>query len=133
MKMFEVIAKCGHVGKNKYILKSFAVKAEDGKQAAKLVRGLPRVKHHHKDAIKSVEEVCYERYLAIKVQNDSDPYFKCKNVQEQRHYEMGEIYYESQSNFFDNEEIKKPVYFKKTLIRNTKKYFKNYDYSRYAI
>lgn len=54
MNMYKVIAKCGHVGKGKYIQIAFAVKANDGKEAAKIVRKFPRVKHDKKDAIINV-------------------------------------------------------------------------------
>lgn len=37
-KYYEVIAKCGHVGKKHYVPVKFAVIAEDGKEAAKMVR-----------------------------------------------------------------------------------------------
>ena len=51
---YEVLAKCGHVGKKHYVPVKFAVIAEDGKEAAKMVRYFPRVKHNHKDAILNV-------------------------------------------------------------------------------
>ena len=60
---FEVIAKCGHVGRNKYIPIKFAVEAESGKDAAAMVRRFPRVKHNHKDAILDCKEIFYEEYL----------------------------------------------------------------------
>ena len=37
-KYYKVYAKCGHVGRNSYILKWFYVKAESGSEAAKKVR-----------------------------------------------------------------------------------------------
>ena len=51
MGMYEVCAKCGHVGRYNYVDKIFAVKASSGKEAAAKVRNFPRVKHDHKDAI----------------------------------------------------------------------------------
>ena len=51
MKLFEVEAKCGHVGRKYFTLKVFPVKANSRKEAAAIVRNIPRVKHHHKDAI----------------------------------------------------------------------------------
>ena len=79
-----VTAKCGHVGKNFYLLKSFAIEAEDGKEAAAKVRFLPRVKHHHKDAIKSVTKIDEQSYLDLIEFNANDPYFKCVNIYEQK-------------------------------------------------
>ena len=85
MKTFyEVIAKCGHVGRNKYIPIKFAVEAESGKDAAAMVRHFPRVKHNHKDAILSVTKIDYTRYLEIEKINENNPYLKCKSKYEQK-------------------------------------------------
>ena len=85
MKTFyEVIAKCGHVGRNKYIPIKFTVEAESGKDAAAMVRRFPRVKHDHKDAILSVAKIDSTRYLEINAINDNNPYLKCKSKYEQR-------------------------------------------------
>lgn len=81
---FEVIAKCGHVGRNKYIPIKFAVEAESGKDAAAMVRRFPRVKHDHKYAILSVAKIDYARYMEINAINDNNPYLKCKSKYEQR-------------------------------------------------
>ena len=82
-KYFMVIAKCGHVGKKHYVPIKFAVIAKDGKEAAKMVRQFPRVKHDHKDAILNVNKIDYERYLEIVEMNNNDPYLKCHSRQEQ--------------------------------------------------
>ena len=83
MRYYEVIAKCGHVGKGKYVLITFACVAENGKEAAAKARACARVKHHHKDAIRNVREVLFEEYIKLKAENDADPYLHCKNRQEQ--------------------------------------------------
>ena len=80
---FMVIAKCGHVGKKKYIPIKFAVMAESGKEAAKKVRQFSRVKHNHKDAILDVRCVTLEEFLEINEINNNDPYLKCHSRQEQ--------------------------------------------------
>ncbi len=80
----EVVAKCGHVGRGKYIIKNFYIKAETRKEAAKTVRWLPRVKHHQKDAIQSVREVSYEEFESGKDRMKRDPYFSVKNSTDQR-------------------------------------------------
>ena len=80
---YEVIAKCGHVGRKNYIPVKFAVVAESGKEAAKKVRQFPRVKHNHKDAILDVRCITLEEFLEIKESNDNDPYLKCHSRQEQ--------------------------------------------------
>ena len=85
-KYFKVQAKCGHVGRNHYILKCFYVKALTGEEAAKVVRDKPRVKHDQKDAIREVKEINFEDYLAGIKANSEDKYFKCSNKQEQEYY-----------------------------------------------
>lgn len=83
-KYYEVVAKCGHVGKKYYVLIKFAVIAEDGREAAKMVRRFPRVKHNHKDAILSVSKIDYERYLEVVEMNQNDLYLKCHSRREQK-------------------------------------------------
>ena len=78
MKYYEVEAKCGHVGRKNYVLKNFPVMAENGRKAAEKTRGRPRVKHHHKDAIRKVTEIDETRYLELMNINRADPYFQCK-------------------------------------------------------
>ena len=82
-QFFKVIAKCGHVGKKKYYLGNFYEMAESGKNAAKIVRGRGRVKHDKKDAILSVKRISFEEYQEGLVQKKKDPYFNCKNIQDQ--------------------------------------------------
>jgi hypothetical protein len=81
---YKVVAKCGHVGKKHYIPVQFAICAESGKEAARIVRGFPRVKHDHKDAILLVEKIDSEQFLAIKRISDNDPYLHCRSRREQR-------------------------------------------------
>lgn len=83
MRYYEVIAKCGHVGKGKCVLITFACAAENGKEAAAKARTYARVKHHHKDAIRNVREILFEEYIKLRAENDADPYLHCKNRQEQ--------------------------------------------------
>lgn len=84
MKFWKVEAKCGHTGKTKFLVKSFYVKAETGKDAAYKVRWMPRVKHHHKDAIKSVTEITKDEYLMGLKSHEADMYFHVCNKQEQQ-------------------------------------------------
>ena len=83
-RYFKVEAKCGHVGRGKCIWITFATTADNGKEAARKVRDFKRVKHDHKDAIKSVKEIDFEEFMEIMSKNSIDPYLHCKNVQEQR-------------------------------------------------
>lgn len=84
MKYYLVDAQFGHVGRNKYVVKTVAVIAENGKEAAYKVRWMPRAKHDRKDAILKVQEVDYEKYLNVKKNNLNDLYFQVKSKQEQR-------------------------------------------------
>ena len=83
-KMYEVNAKCGHVGRGKYVNISFPVVASDGKSAAKIVRFMGRVKHDWKDAINYVREITAEEYASLVAINQEDMYLQCRNVQMQR-------------------------------------------------
>ena len=82
-KYFAVTTKCGHVRRNKYIEVTFAIAAEDGKQAAEIGRNMPRVKHDDPMAIINVVKLSYEEYLELLAINSNNPYLQCKNKQEQ--------------------------------------------------
>lgn len=133
MKMFKVTAKCGHVGRNHYVVKNFPVQASNGREAAKIARDLPRVKHHHKDAIINVEETTLSEYYLLIQQNCNDPYFRCHNVQDQRCYE--EVVFSEDIKVEPVfEDRKKIVYYGKEVLRNPKRFMRNVYYTeRYAI
>ena len=76
---FEVQAKCGHVGMNKYVLKNFYIKTDSAKKAAYIIRNVPRVKHDHKDAIRNVREITYEEYVEGSKRMEADDYFRIHN------------------------------------------------------
>ena len=116
MKYYEVEAKCGHVGRNNYIIKKFYVCANDGKDAALKVRYSPRVKHHHKDAIKSVTEIDYDSYIFGLNARKNDPYFLVHNSLEQRiacKFDKNEIIRENQETTY-----KKPTHAKRRIIND---------------
>ena len=103
---YKVLAKCGHVGRNNYIIKCFYVKANDGEEAAKIVRQKPRVKHHHKDAIRDVIAIELEEYLTGLKIMEADMYLKVQNSSDQRLYncvKQEDIYPEE-----DKKKYKKP-------------------------
>lgn len=138
MDMFEVRAKCGHVGKSYFIEKSFAIEANSAKEAAAIVRCIPRVKHHHSDAIRYVEKIDEARFKEIKQINSGDPYFQCRNVQEQKAKCSLELFSENEDDdyFISNEAFKEysPKYYGKKKLRNPKKYLNNYLYEeRFAV
>lgn len=83
IKYYKVVCKCGHVGRKHYIPVQFAVKAEDGREAAKKARNFPRVKHQHKNAILDVVKLDYEEYLELLELNRNDNYLNCHSKQEQ--------------------------------------------------
>jgi len=85
-RFYIVSAKCGHVGRGKFVEKNLTIIASSRKEAAIKGRNCPRVKHHWKDAIIDVVEVTVEEYWKFRVANYSDPYFSVKNIQEQRQY-----------------------------------------------
>lgn len=84
MKFYKVEAKCGHVGKDYYFPGELYITAENGREAAKVARRMPRVKHNHKDAILSVSEIDADSYVRGKGSIMDNPYWFCKNIQEQR-------------------------------------------------
>ena len=136
MNTYKVVAKCGHVGKGHYVDKVFAVKAETAKEAAERARAFPRVKHHHKDAIRSVEKISMQEYLEIIEINDADPFFFCKNIQEQRAFCNDIIMDEPENISLERDMSRKQVFVGKMLLRNPKKYMtvnQIYKRERYAI
>ena len=83
-KYYKVVCMCGHVGRKKYVPIAFAVEAVDGKEAAKLARKIPRVKHDRKDAIIQCVEISKAQYKELRKINNEDPYLNCSNIQSQR-------------------------------------------------
>lgn len=83
MNYYLVTTKCGHVGKNHYIEITFPVIAETGRDAAKIARQFPRVKHHHWDAIKNCQKVSKILYDKQVIANRNDPYLKIRTKREQ--------------------------------------------------
>ena len=84
MAYFEVVAKCGHVGRHRYYRGVFFVKAEDGKAAAAKVRVFPRVKEEHKDAILECNKIEEAEFLAGLEKFGNEIYFKIKTKKEQK-------------------------------------------------
>lgn len=117
---YEVIAKCGHVGRNNYILNMFPVRAKSKKEAAKRARNFPRVKHDQKDAIKSVREISYEEYLELMEQYQLDAYNFAHSRQEQSLNCGYELYERVEKESIDDE----VVYTKVDSIKRRKKLYK---------
>ena len=129
MYMYEVCAKCGHVGRDYYVDKIFVVRAANAKEAARIVRNFPRVKHHHKDAIRYVRMIDEARYWEVRRMNNADPYFLCHSIQEQRRTCEITPICEHNKDVEEPEEIaKKRFYDGKKAIKNPKRYYKNNYY-----
>lgn len=82
-KYFEVIAKGGHVGRDKYYECHFPVCAPNKEIASLYSKNLPRIKKDHKDAILEIIEVTKEEFLSICQKFDINPYFHCNSKHEQ--------------------------------------------------
>ena len=128
MKCYEVVCKCGHVGRQHYIPIAFPVSANSKKEAAVIARNIPRVKHHHKDAILEVNEITYEEYEILVERNKNDEYLQCHNIQEQNQLNLSERlledpHYQTEA-LIAIVENKIKVY-KKQKVKNPKKFFKN--------
>lgn len=82
-----VTALCGHVGRNWGIVKCFPIKAESRKEAARICRGIPRVKHDNRHAILEARKVSKEEYLEQLEKNRADPYFTAKTRRD--HFLLG--------------------------------------------
>ena len=122
---YAVKCKCGHVGRNCYLLITYGVIAESAKEAAEKARLIPRCKHHHKDCIREVTKISYEEFLKINEVNSGDPYLKCSSIQEQREIDLSDrIYQEDKEEEDTNESIIHEVYSGKTKIRNPKKFIR---------
>ncbi len=131
-KYFEVVAKCGHVGKNQYYEGHFFLLAESESRAAHSVKGMPRVKRDHEDAILCVNEITYEEYASGREEMSSNPYFNCRSKHEQnavmdriidgiRPETERQIAYRESHGYSDRKEKPKS---KKNGIRNPYKYAK---------
>ena len=84
MKFYEVIAKCGHVGREYYYEGHFFVRAQSKQEAATVVKKAPRVKKDHEDVILDVFEVDKPTYLQGLEDFKNNPYFNCNSKWEQK-------------------------------------------------
>lgn len=82
LNYFIVVCKVGHVGKNWYTTIAYPIYAKDGKEASKIARNLPRVKHDLKDAVISCTKVSKEDFEAQKIENLKNPFLHCINRQQ---------------------------------------------------
>lgn len=126
-RYYEVVAKCGHVGKRYYYRGVFYVNAENGEEAARVVRYFPRVKHDHPDAILKVTKVTEAEYLAGKERVADEVYFRCESMQEQ-----GMYWEEISTNIYPEERYNEDEEERKPRVRRRQKdkpfNWRNYDW-----
>lgn len=126
---YAVTCKCGHVRIGNYIPITFGVIAENGREAARIARDIPRVKHHQKDCIISCRRISKEEFDEILQKNDEDPYLLCHSRQEQKQYDLSDrivaIKHEDKKHH-KTEKTKNVVCLGKNIIRKPKSYIRNY-------
>ena len=124
-----VAAKGGHVGYNRYIPLTFAVKAPSAKEAAARVKYFPRIKRRGRNSILSVTPIDFKRALEITQANLNDPYFNCHCIQDQRAYVPDIETRVIEENFKPKHDAwskDKEFYAGKTKIRKNPKLFRRY-------
>jgi hypothetical protein len=68
---------------SRYYAGSFYEAADNGKEAARIVRNRPRVKHDQKDAILELSEISHADYDLGTLETRANPYFHATNAYEQ--------------------------------------------------
>lgn len=76
MQYFIVRAKCGHVGRRKYIPIDFPIRARNIWSAESIARQKPGVKHNRIDAIISVRKSNYIEYMIYEKLLKKDIYWR---------------------------------------------------------
>ncbi len=143
MRFYEVVAKCGHVGRQNYYEGHIFVRAVDKKHAARIVKRFPRVKKDHEDAILNIYEVDEPEYLKGVEEMNNNPYFNCVSKHEQNaatefiqdgirpETDMQLAYREKRCGKYYKDKSSKDKPNKRKGIRNPYKYAKynaKYDY-----
>ena len=95
MKYYIVTAACGHVGRGRYVPIDFPIIAETSRDASRICRNIPRVKHGNKNAIIKVREVTSREYRLQQQANNMNPYLQSRNKRE--FLASGENYDDSRS------------------------------------
>lgn len=83
-KYYSIIAKCGHVGANKYIDINFPIIASSEEDAIKIISVMPRVKKGLANFITRFSEITYEQYLEMEEAFKNNNYLKCTSDREQK-------------------------------------------------
>lgn len=82
MRFFIVTAKCGHVGKGRYIDVDFPVVSENGSEAARNILKRTKVKKQLKNAITSVVEIKEDEYYEFIKKNPFKSYLSAHSSRE---------------------------------------------------
>ena len=129
LEMFEAVCKGGHVGRGWYRPIHFPIIAESRKDAARIARDMPRVKHNHKDAVLNVIKIDFRRYKELKRENDRDKYLHCRNIQDQNLIDIDDqLIEEKKPNIYPihKDESDQSFYCGKRQLRNPKKFMTRY-------
>lgn len=131
-RYFAVTCKCGHVSRKYYMPITFGIVAKNRKEASRIARKLPRVKHNHKYAIIDNKEISFIEYKRINEQNKYDPYLNVQSNYQQKEIMdsiEGRLVLEDKykSKHSKNEVKPKVRYHKKEKIRNYKKFMNMKD------
>ncbi|MBR5964998.1 MAG: hypothetical protein IK015_02630 [Treponema sp.] len=128
MKYFKANVKFGHVGRNNYYNGFLYLYANSKKDAARIAREYPRVKHDQKDAILGIEEINYVDFMRGLERNKVNSYFSCYNIQEQR-----SCFAEIQDSIFREAGVDDDLrgYKKKHSLRKVYNYDPEYDLYRH--
>lgn len=78
-KYFEILAKGGHVGNDKFFECHFFECAPDSQTASDWALRYGRIKDNHKDKCLGVEEISVVEFLEGIKNQDMNPYFHCKS------------------------------------------------------
>ena len=123
--------KGGHVGQNYYIEFTKAIKAHSKKEAAEKCKALPRAKKGQADMIISIDEITYNEYVELMNEENENPYFLCKNIQQQRS-KMSEIKYEIKLDpLYTNRDIERKKRKELGSANNKRRYANRYEDTYY--
>ncbi len=102
MNFYIVRAKCGHVGKKKYIEVDFPIIAKTGREAAQKVLRRSKVKKQLKNAISSVCLVTKDLFDSFVEKFNNDKYIHAHSKQEWdiSKYEIKELYFNAKKSEF---------------------------------
>lgn len=127
VRYYVATLKGGHVGQKYYIEFTKAIKAYSKKEAANVCKELPRAKKGQADMIISIDEISYEEYVELLREENENPYFLCKNIQQQRS-KMSEIKYDIKLDpLYTDRDIERKKRKELGSANNKKRYSNRYE------